>query len=365
MTLWGDLVNGADAADDLNGNYSEINSKIKNLKLALLGGFTEENLLAIVFHHQNQQCFHDIANALDGKLAVNREARISPKDVLEVTERVVKRQGQSNQVNVMAVSSKADKQFGVFRQGVLEDPPKPRQQLNARSKDWILKHISPNKPCFWFFEWGHWKQDCPIRLAGKPKQADPRLKDPAAKIKKSSFLSHPALAKVDVFDNNYFFEEHVAAVEDMKVFAELVLLDSGATHHVTNNGALFVDFQPINISLSVATAARYPVVGVGTVVFGVDGGKITLRKTLYCLAIAGTVLSVGRFQRCDGKVTFTRGVFQLIQDGVTYYSRLHKDQWFVEIIKSPTFHAIRALAVKSNLLHQRFAHFSLGVLARM
>ncbi|MBW0463877.1 hypothetical protein O181_003592 [Austropuccinia psidii MF-1] len=51
MTLWGDLVNGSDAADDLNGHYSEINSTIKNLKLAFPGGFTEENLLAIISHH--------------------------------------------------------------------------------------------------------------------------------------------------------------------------------------------------------------------------------------------------------------------------------------------------------------------------
>ncbi|MBW0463036.1 hypothetical protein O181_002751 [Austropuccinia psidii MF-1] len=109
MTLWGDLVNGADATDDLNGHYSEINSTIKNLKLDFPGGFTEEKLLAIVFHHRNQQCFHNIANALDGKLAINREACILPKDVLEVAERVVKRQGHSNQVNVMAASSKAEK----------------------------------------------------------------------------------------------------------------------------------------------------------------------------------------------------------------------------------------------------------------
>ncbi|MBW0537912.1 hypothetical protein O181_077627 [Austropuccinia psidii MF-1] len=43
MTLWGDLVNGLDAAEDLNSHYSEICNTIKNLKLSLPGGFTQEN----------------------------------------------------------------------------------------------------------------------------------------------------------------------------------------------------------------------------------------------------------------------------------------------------------------------------------
>ncbi|MBW0531057.1 hypothetical protein O181_070772, partial [Austropuccinia psidii MF-1] len=197
------------------------------------------DLLAVIFHHQNQQCFHDIENALDGKLAIDRTAHISPKDVLEVLERVMKRLNLLNQINVMVAASSTDQRFGEAKQSISNAPNKPRQQLNARREEWILKHISQDKPCFWCFEWGHWKQDCPVRLAGKPKQADPRLKDLAIKIKKSSFLSHPALAKVDVFEEDSFFEVHVVAVEAMKVFAELVLLDSGATHHVTNNQSLF------------------------------------------------------------------------------------------------------------------------------
>ncbi|MBW0567591.1 hypothetical protein O181_107306, partial [Austropuccinia psidii MF-1] len=109
MTLWGYLVNGSDAVEDPNSHYLAIHNTIKNLKLSLPGGFTEENLLAIVFHHRNQQCFHDIANALDGKLAVDRAAHISPKDVLEVSERVMKRLNSSNQINVMAAASSADR----------------------------------------------------------------------------------------------------------------------------------------------------------------------------------------------------------------------------------------------------------------
>ncbi|MBW0567592.1 hypothetical protein O181_107307 [Austropuccinia psidii MF-1] len=146
----------------------------------------------------------------------------------------------------------------------------------------------------------------------------------------------------------------------MKFFAELVLLDSGATHHVTNNRSLFRGFQPVDISLSVATAVKYPVVGVGT-----DGGKMVLKKTLYCPAIAGTVLSIGRFQRCDGRIDFVRGVFQLIQDGVTYYSQPCKDRWYLLILPSPSCHAITHSAATSELFHQRFAHFSLGVLEKM
>ncbi|MBW0531889.1 hypothetical protein O181_071604 [Austropuccinia psidii MF-1] len=67
--------------------------------------------------------------------------------------------------NVAAKSLTATKKLG-------GPPSKARPQLNARSKEWILLNITPDKPCFWCFEWGHWKQDCPVRLAGKPKCAD-------------------------------------------------------------------------------------------------------------------------------------------------------------------------------------------------
>ncbi|MBW0467146.1 hypothetical protein O181_006861 [Austropuccinia psidii MF-1] len=152
MTLWGDLVIGSDPVDDLNRYYSEIHNTIENLKLSLPGVFTEKNLLAVVFHHQNQQCFHDIANALDGKLEVDQASHILPKDVLEVLENVVKRLGSSNQITVILEISGTARRFGNIKQGISDDSNKPRKQLNARSEYWILKHISPRKPCFWCFE---------------------------------------------------------------------------------------------------------------------------------------------------------------------------------------------------------------------
>ncbi|MBW0534724.1 hypothetical protein O181_074439 [Austropuccinia psidii MF-1] len=360
MNLWGDLINGPDPLQDINGCYSEIRSLIRRLKAAILGGFTEDNLLAIIFHYRCQQYFNDIANALDGKLAINRSAVIMPKEVLEIAERMMKQSTSSNQAVIMAAatSSMAGKQSGGAS-------PKSRPQLNARSKEWILRNITPDKPCFWCFEWGHWKQDCPIQLAGKPKCADPRLKNPGLKLKKSAFLSHPALAKVEVFEDEDYFEAHVAAVEDMKVFAELVLLDSGTTHHVTSNQSLFRDFRPINISLSVATAAKYPVVGVGTAVFGVKGGTIILRRTLFCPDISGTVLSLGRFQRCDGGMKFVDGIFQLIQDDVIYDSKPLIDRWYIEMVPRPSCSAMKTCLFDPNLLHQRFVHFSLRMIARM
>ncbi|MBW0560264.1 hypothetical protein O181_099979 [Austropuccinia psidii MF-1] len=43
-------------------------------------------------------------------------------------------------------------------------PTKARPQFNARSEEPILSHITLDKPCFLCFEWGWWKQDCPVFL---------------------------------------------------------------------------------------------------------------------------------------------------------------------------------------------------------
>ncbi|MBW0470249.1 hypothetical protein O181_009964 [Austropuccinia psidii MF-1] len=154
----------------------------------------------------------------------------------------MKRSIPSNTVVIMAVDANVTAKSLAPSKPSGGHPPKARQQLNTQSKEWILCNITPDKPCFWCFEWGHWKQDFPIRLAGKPKCTDPCLYNPGVKLKKSTFLSHLALAILDVFNDNDYFEAHVAAVEDMKVSTELVLLDSGTTHNVTSNQSLFRNF---------------------------------------------------------------------------------------------------------------------------
>ncbi|MBW0550007.1 hypothetical protein O181_089722 [Austropuccinia psidii MF-1] len=287
-----------------------------------------------------------------------------PKEVLEVAEQMMKRSTTTSPAVVMAADASALTKPLAPPKPSGGSSTKPRLQLNARSEDWILRNITPDKPCFWCFEWGHWKQDCPIRLAGKPRCSDPRISHPGTKLKKSSFLSHPALAKVEVFEDTDYFEAHVAAVEDMKVFAELVLLDSGANHHVTSNRSLFSDLQPINISLSVATAVKYPVVRVGTASFGVEGGNLVLRRTLYCPSIMGTVLSLGIFRRCDGDVEFSGGIFRLIQNNVIYVSKPLRDRWYIEMVPLPECNAMKAM-IDADVLHQRFTHFSLRVLEKM
>jgi hypothetical protein len=74
-----------------------------------------------------------------------------------------------------------------------------------------------------------------------------------------------------------------------------VLVDSGATNHVTSHRSLFINFTSANSSLRVASEERISVDGVGTINIPTQHGIITLSNVLYCPGIKGTVLSVGYF----------------------------------------------------------------------
>ncbi|MBW0487967.1 hypothetical protein O181_027682 [Austropuccinia psidii MF-1] len=103
---------------------------------------------------------------------------------------------------------------------------------STRSEAWATQWLSPKHPCVHCWEWGHWAQDCPRKRAGKPAAEDPGIKQPDFKLRKSQHVSHPALAGMEVNDQ---CNGDVAAIAKPPANDALVLLYSGATHHVTNN----------------------------------------------------------------------------------------------------------------------------------
>ncbi|MBW0464875.1 hypothetical protein O181_004590 [Austropuccinia psidii MF-1] len=45
---------------------------------------------------------------------------------------------------------------------------------SMRPAAWETKWISPDHPCSYFSEWGHWAMDCPRKSTGKPPIEDPK-----------------------------------------------------------------------------------------------------------------------------------------------------------------------------------------------
>jgi hypothetical protein len=86
-----------------------------------------------------------------------------------------------------------------------------------------------------------------------------------------------------------------------------VLIDSGATNHVTSLCHLFVSFTPTDTQLRVASEEQLPIVGVGTVILPTSAGPLHISRVLFCPNVWGTVLSVGFFDRWDGSISFSQG----------------------------------------------------------
>jgi hypothetical protein len=123
----------------------------------------------------------------------------------------------------------------------------------------------------------------------------------------------------------------LASISALPEKAMDVLVDSGATNHVTSNRSLFVSMASTNVHLRVASKKCLPVVGVGDVSIPTPTGPLRLSKVLYCPQVAGTVLSVGFFNQWDSHVSFSRGSFVFSQNRLRFPSYVTNYRWFISV----------------------------------
>jgi hypothetical protein len=72
------------------------------------------------------------------------------------------------------------------------------------------------------------------------------------------------------------------------------------------------------MNLIVASTDRFPVNKIGDVVLPTSYGNLRISNVLYCPNIRGTIISVGKFKRRDGKVRWNGDTYTLVQDGVSF-----------------------------------------------
>ncbi|MBW0472688.1 hypothetical protein O181_012403 [Austropuccinia psidii MF-1] len=167
---------------------------------------------------------------------------------------------------------------------------------------------------------------------------------------------------MDVEEENPF----IALVQEASGNEMLVLLDSGATHHVASNIHLFSDYQKVDMSLSVASAKRHPVIGKGTINLGCQYGNIRLTEALHCPDIPGMVISLGKFMKNDGNVMFEEGIFKLKQHGCIFDSVPKGNWWYLPLNDVVSCNEISEFNKNlSQLLHLWLAHISLCTVRRM
>ncbi|MBW0495741.1 hypothetical protein O181_035456 [Austropuccinia psidii MF-1] len=192
-----------------------------------------------------------------------------------------------------------------------------------RSAAWETKWLSPKHLC------SHWAMDFPRKLAGKPPIVDPKKRDTTFRYRKSKFVSHPTLVSVEAENEG---EAELTSIKATTEHSKLVLIDSGATHHVAGYCLLFITYKTINLELSFATKAKHPVVGIGMIKLCTQDGDLWLHDTLHCEYVPGIVISLGRFHTNDSQVEFNNGIFCFRQNKIVCNSIKVNNRWFLNTI---------------------------------
>lgn len=75
-----------DKAVNPNKTYNELKLAIQTIEQHV-GGFTANNLLALVLHLNAHHAYQEIANALNSRIAIDKRVWVTSKDVLELVSR--------------------------------------------------------------------------------------------------------------------------------------------------------------------------------------------------------------------------------------------------------------------------------------
>ncbi|MBW0501018.1 hypothetical protein O181_040733 [Austropuccinia psidii MF-1] len=215
---------------------------------------------------------------MDSRMTTDPNFQIRANEVLQVAQCFQKRlapgnTSANNLISIMAASGSGQSPTPPFNQNTMPSRQRPlatRIPLSQQSESWACYHLSPKFPCLHCYQWGHWAQDCQRKKRGLPAIDDLQKKNPNVTLRKSMVFSHPCIAEIEVEEEDPF----IASIQEEPPDNFLVLLDFGATHHVAGDISLFENYQKVDMSLSVASAKRHPVIGRGTINLACQSGKI-------------------------------------------------------------------------------------------
>ncbi|MBW0535974.1 hypothetical protein O181_075689 [Austropuccinia psidii MF-1] len=237
-------------------------------------------------------------------------------------------------------------------------PSMTAQSIDQKSPDWKKKWLTSRNPCFYCGGTGHWAPNFPIKLKAEEAQS-----------KHGKIPSVSSLGVIPSLESNE------------------ALLDSGATHSVVGDVSLFTHISPTNLLISVASRHRFIAEGIGTVRLNTPNGTLQLNNVLYCKAIPGIVISLGRLFHDRIQFFFSKNNFFLRQNGILFSCFFYQYQWFLPIISNfPTNPSINPISTQdghdappinlatkpisfpsdlATLWHRRIGHLSLRNIKRM
>ncbi|KAI7962876.1 hypothetical protein MJO28_000970 [Puccinia striiformis f. sp. tritici] len=361
LRRWSDVAQAPDASDSTSAGYQSIKGSLLDLE-ERLGGWTTDKLLALSFHSSLKRYHQPLADAMDSRIAINPTHQVTSVDILN-TASGLHQTTDSSPSTLMGLSSHRGGRGG--RGGYAGRGSRGNRGFNqGRSPtsvlppdSWGKQHISPSFPCTSCWEWGHWAPDCPRTRDKLPPLDDPRANNPGWRPKKSNVLLNRLLVT----------EGNLASVSSAADNPEDVLVDTGATNHVTSHPTFFITLRPTNIKLCVASQECLSVDGVGDAIIPTRFGGIRLSNVILCPRVKGTVLSVGFFDRWDGQVSFEHGSFVFSQHSRRFPSYFSNYQWFLPAclsssspLANPSSVSHSSLSsISSQLWHSRLGHLAI------
>ncbi|KAI7936927.1 hypothetical protein MJO28_015826 [Puccinia striiformis f. sp. tritici] len=375
LNRWSDVAQAPDTSDSISAGYESIKRSLLDLE-ERLGGWSTDKLLSLSFHSSLKRYHQPLADAMDSRIAISPNLQITSTDLLNTVSGLHQTSGSVTS-SLMGMSSQRGGRGGRGGQGGRSGSSNrgSRGSRGGRSGQslgdqhppdaWGRKNISPSYPCTSCWEWGHWVPDCPRTKNNLPALVDPRESDPNWRPKKSSVLS----SRLVVTDSSL---ASVSATPDQP---EDILVDTGATNHVTSHSKFFTHLRPTNMRLRVASQECISVEGVGTAVIPTCFGDLRLSNVLLCSRVNGSVLSVGFFDRWDGTTSFLNGAFIFSQDSKSFPSYCSNYQWFIPASPLSSFvpdvsskhssvsnHSLSSIS--SQLWHSRLGHLAIRSLNR-
>lgn len=148
-------------------------------------------------------------------------------------------------------------------------------------------------------------------------------------------------------------------------------MDSGATDHMTSNRTKFVEFQPYESTVHTANQDIMKVLGLGEVKFQLKeeygGNFLTLKNVLYVPELDGNILSVGKIEELNFKVTFHNGKAEVRRsNGETILSATRSGRLYtVEELCSSSRLSKRGCTVDVSLWHRRLGHLHLDAVYQL
>ncbi|MBW0535509.1 hypothetical protein O181_075224 [Austropuccinia psidii MF-1] len=375
---WSSIVNHANVIFHPSTQSSNLMKRVIDLGEAVaaiegqIGPIDSNKIITLSLFFSIPHLHDQITAALDTRLAANPSLTINAEDILDIVQQMNNKHvptppEDSMQLSRIEASRLGNKMRSASHQGNRTPPkstapylglttPQSASPIVNRSDGWKRRWLTPQNPCFYCGEVGHWAPDCPARL----KAANARASSSKQKATVAS------MGTVPILENNE------------------ALLDSGATHSVTNNLSLFTNIRRTNMNLSVASSQQFQIDTIGDIQLNTSHGPLLVRDVLFCKDIPGVVLSIGQLISQGILVRLNGNIFTIQQGGHIFSTFQRNHRWFLSLVCVSENHAVHDISTESPppvnfnthpnnnrssdlnaLWHRRMGHLSIRNIKRL